>query len=181
MKNKKDFYLKLAWLAVSCGIFIIDQISKSWATHVLQSEGDRQIIPDLLDFVYAQNTGVAFNMLVHHGAAGRFGLSIVALAAAVLVLFYYLRVPVNRMRLLASLAILLAGIAGNVADRLRLGFVTDFIEVHYRDWYFPIFNIADAAVCIGAGLLIIDMLLTSKNSQGQAGSMKTVSESSAAL
>ena len=162
MNNKKDSYLKLVLLAMSCGIFIVDQASKTWATRVLPLEGDRQVISGFFNFIYAQNPGVAFNLLVGYGAAGRFGLSIVALAAGILVLLYYLRVPPAQYRLLGALALLLAGIAGNVTDRLRLGFVTDFIQVHYRDWYFPTFNVADAAVCIGAGLLIIDVIISGR-------------------
>ena len=57
---------------------------------------------------------------------------------------------------------LLAGIAGNVTDRMRLGFVVDFIDVQFGSWHYPTFNVADSAICIGAGLLILDMILTKK-------------------
>jgi signal peptidase II len=58
---------------------------------------------------------------------------------------------------------LLAGIAGNVTDRLRLGFVVDFIDVQFGSWHYPTFNVADAAICVGAGLLILDMFLSKKS------------------
>lgn len=150
---------------MSFGVFMVDQTTKAWAARVLHFNGDREIIPSLLNFAYAQNTGVAFSMMDDHGDMGRFGLSIVAIIAGVLVLFYFWRVPRTHDRLLGALALLLAGIAGNVTDRLRLGFVIDFIQVHYKDWYFPTFNVADSAICVGAGLLILDMLLSGRKNK----------------
>jgi len=64
--------------------------------------------------------------------------------------------------MMGSLALLLAGIVGNVTDRLRLGFVVDFIDVQFGNWHYPTFNVADAAICVGAGLLILDMFLTKR-------------------
>jgi signal peptidase II len=69
-------------------------------------------------------------------------------------------VPRSHDRLLGALALLLAGILGNVTDRLRLGFVIDFIDVQFGDWHYPTFNVADMAICIGAGLLILDMFFS---------------------
>jgi len=67
--------------------------------------------------------------------------------------------------MLGSLALLLAGIAGNVTDRLRLGFVIDFIDVQFGNWHYPTFNVADAAICVGAGLLMIDLFLSKKHAK----------------
>jgi signal peptidase II len=63
---------------------------------------------------------------------------------------------------LGSLALLLAGIVGNVVDRLRLGFVIDFIDVQFGSWHYPTFNVADAAICVGAALLLIDVFLSKR-------------------
>lgn len=147
------------------GLFMVDQMTKAWAARRLRFGGDQEIIPGLLNFAYAQNTGVAFSMLDSHGEAGRFGLSAVAILAGVLVLFYFWRIPRNNDRLLSGLALLLAGIAGNVTDRLRLGFVIDFIDVQFGNWHYPTFNVADMAICFGAGLLILDMFYSKKNQQ----------------
>jgi signal peptidase II len=65
--------------------------------------------------------------------------------------------------MLGSLALLLAGIAGNLTDRMRLGFVIDFVDVQFGAWHYPTFNVADAAICVGAGLLIIDLFLSKKH------------------
>ena len=172
--NKKDVFWKIAYLVIAGGVFLIDQVTKAWAIRRLRFGGDRAIIPDFLNFAYAENTGVAFSMFDSHGDAGRWGLSVVAIVAGVLVLYFFWRTPRSDDRVLGSLALLLAGIAGNVADRVRLGFVIDFIDVQFGSWHYPTFNVADMAICVGAGLLILDMALNkrgrkSESSQDAAG------------
>jgi signal peptidase II len=161
--SKKDLLWKFAYLAITGGVFLIDQTTKAWAARSLRFNGDWPLISGFLNFAYAQNTGVAFSMLDDHGDSGRWGLSIVALVAATLVLYFFWRTPRTDDRMLGSLALLLAGIAGNLTDRMRLGFVIDFIDVQFGSWHYPTFNVADAAICIGAGLLIIDLFLTKKH------------------
>jgi len=151
---------------------MIDQTSKAWATRVLRIDGDRSIIGGFLNFAYARNTGVAFSMLDDKGDAGRWGLSIVAIVAAALVLYFFWRTPRTDDRILGALVLLLAGIAGNVTDRLRLGFVVDFIDVQFGNWHYPTFNVADAAICIGAGLLGIELFLSKGSAKSEVRSQK---------
>ncbi len=161
--NKKDFYWKLGYLLATGAVFMIDQATKAWAIRRLRFGDDKEIIPGFLNFAYAQNPGVAFSFFDSHGDAGRWGLSAVAGIAAILVLYYFWRTPRSDDRVLGSLALLLAGILGNVTDRLRLGFVIDFIDVQFGSWHYPTFNVADMAICIGAGLLILDMFFSPKD------------------
>jgi signal peptidase II len=160
--NKKDYLWKIAYLVMSGGVFLVDQMTKAWAIRRLRFSGDREIIPNFLNFAYAENRGVAFSMMDEGGNAGRWGLSAVAVIAGILVLYYFWRVPRSQDRLLGALALLLAGIIGNVTDRLRLGFVIDFIDVQLGNWHYPTFNVADAAICLGAGLLILDIFMSRK-------------------
>ncbi len=160
--NKKDFFWKIGYLIAAGAVFLIDQVTKAWAVRNLRFGNDREIIPNFLNFAYAQNTGVAFSFLDNYGDTGRWGLSAVAGIAAILVLYYFWRVPSTHDRLLGALALLLAGIVGNVTDRVRLGFVVDFVDVQIGGWHYPTFNVADMAICIGAGLLILDMFFTKK-------------------
>lgn len=162
--NRSDIIWKLAYLAIAGGVFLIDQSSKAWAVSRLRFGGDMPVISGFLNFAYAQNTGVAFSMLDDHGDTGKWGLSIVALVAAVLVMYFFWRTPRTDDRILGALALLLAGIAGNVTDRMRLGYVIDFIDVQFGSWHYPTFNVADAAICVGAGLLVLDMFLSKKKS-----------------
>lgn len=165
--NKKDIFWKLGYLLATGAVFMIDQTTKAWAVRRLRFGGDREIIPGFLNFSYAQNTGVAFSMLDDHGDTGRWGLSVVAFIAAALVVYFFWRTPRSDDRILGALALLLAGIVGNVVDRARLGFVVDFIDVQFGSWHYPTFNVADMAICIGAGLLILDMFLSKKSEDGK--------------
>lgn len=160
--TKRDFIWKLAYLAIAGGVFLIDQSSKAWAISRLRFGGDMPVISGLLNFAYAENTGVAFSMLDNNGSTGRWGLSIVAMIAGALVIYFFWRTPRSDDRILGALALLLAGIVGNVVDRIRLGFVIDFIDVQFGSWHYPTFNVADMAIVMGAGLLIIDMFLSKK-------------------
>jgi signal peptidase II len=165
--NKKDILWKLGYLAITAGVFMIDQTTKAWAVRRLRFGEDIPVISGFLNFAYAQNTGVAFSMLDGQGDAGRWGLSAVAIVAGTLVLYFFWKTPRSDDRILGALALLLAGIAGNVTDRMRLGFVVDFIDVQFGSWHYPTFNVADMAIVGGAGLLIIDMFLSGKNQKSK--------------
>lgn len=165
--NKRDILWKVGYLAISGGVFLIDQATKAWAVQRLRFGDDISVISGFLNFAYAQNTGVAFSMFDDHGDTGRWSLSVVAMIAGLLVVYFFWRTPRTDDRILGALALLLAGIAGNVTDRLRLGFVVDYIDVQFGSWHYPTFNVADVAICVGAGLLILDMFL-SKRKEAQA-------------
>ena len=173
--TKRDFVWKFAYLAIAAGVFLVDQATKAWAVRRLRFDDGMSVIPGLLNFTYAQNTGIAFSMLDDQGDGGRWGLSIVAIVAAALVLYFFWRTPRSDDRILGALALLLAGIAGNVTDRLRLGFVVDFIDVQFGSWHYPTFNVADAAICVGAGLLILDMFLSKRKTEAETRPVGSVS------
>lgn len=151
---------------------MIDQASKAWAVRRLRFGEDMPVISGFLNFAYAQNTGVAFSMLDDHGDTGRWGLSIVAFIAGALVLYFFWRTPRSDDRILGALALLLAGIAGNVTDRIRLGYVVDFIDVQFGSWHYPTFNVADMAIVTGAGLMIIDMFFSKRSQKLEVSSQK---------
>lgn len=170
--TKRDLIWKLAYLAIAGGVFLIDQTTKAWAVRRLRFGEDLSVIPGFLNMAYAENTGVAFSMLDDHGSTGRWGLSIVALIAGTLVIYFFWRTPRTDDRVMGALALLLAGIVGNVVDRIRLGFVVDFIDVQFGSWHYPTFNVADMAIVAGAGLLIIDMFLSKRKQNSEVGSQK---------
>ncbi len=165
--NKKDIFWKLGYLLAAGAVFLIDQTTKAWAVRRLRFGDEISVISNFLNFAYAENRGVAFSMLDNHGDAGRWGLSAVAFIAAVLVLYFFWKTPRSDDRILGALALLLAGIVGNVVDRMRLGFVVDFIDVQFGSWHYPTFNVADAAICIGAGILLLDMFFTRKKTESE--------------
>src|SRR5438034_6948101 len=122
LKNRTAW--RLGYLVAALGIYLMDQASKAWAVRRLRF-ADRTIIRGFLDLVYAENRGIAFGQLQEGGAFGRWFFVVLAAAAAIAVLFYLFRTPRNDDRLLGSCALLLAGILGNLTDRVRLGFVID--------------------------------------------------------
>jgi signal peptidase II len=154
MKIKYVFWL------LSFFILIADQATKAWATAKLKPIGMIEIIPDFFRLSYALNRGVAFSLFAEVEFNIRWILAAVSAMAAAMVAHYLTRTLANHRRLCMSLALLLAGIVGNLIDRIRLGEVVDFIEFHWRDQFtWPTFNVADAAICIGAALLAVELLM----------------------
>ena len=144
---------KLYWL-IAVVLLIADQATKAWATAKLKPIGVMEIIPDFFRFSYALNRGVAFSLFADVQFNIQWVLATISGIAAVLVMIYLSRTPHSERLMSFSLALLLSGILGNLIDRVRLGEVVDFIEFHWRDQLaWPTFNIADAAICIGAVLL----------------------------
>src|SRR5258707_1793053 len=153
----------------------MDQASKAWAVRRLRFE-DRTIINGAIDLVYAENRGIAFGQLQESGSFGRWFFVVLAIAAAMAVFYYFLRTPRNDDRVLGACALLLAGIAGNLTDRARLGYVLDFIVVHAGSWHWPTFNVADASISIGALLLAYDLIFERTKTSVISGPLPVASE-----
>lgn len=152
----------MGYLLAAFGIYMLDQVTKAWAAKTLRYGQDRTIIEGFFDFIYTENRGIAFGQLQGTGSPGRWFFVTLATAAAALVFYYFLRTPRNDDRVLGSCALLLAGILGNLTDRLRFGYVIDFIALHAGSYHWPTFNVADASITIGALLLAYDLIFQSK-------------------
>lgn len=162
MSGKRRLGWRIAYLVAAFGIYMTDQASKAWAVRALSFGREVKLIDGLLSLVYAENAGVAFGQLQEGGTFARWFFVVLASAAAIAVLYYFFRTSRNDDRILGACALLLAGILGNMTDRVRLGFVIDFILAYYRSYHWPVFNIADASICVGALLLIYDMFATGR-------------------
>jgi signal peptidase II len=146
------------WL-IAVVLLIADQATKAWATAQLKPVGMIEVLPDYFRFSYALNRGVAFSLFADVEFNIKWVLAAISGLAAVMVMHYLVRTPATLRRMCWSLALLLSGILGNLIDRIRLGEVVDFIELHWRDQFtWPTFNIADSAICIGAALLALELL-----------------------
>jgi signal peptidase II len=156
--TKSRIAWRLLYLVAALGIYLMDQASKAWAVRRLRFQ-DVTLIRGILDFAYAENPGIAFGQLQEGGAFGRWFFVVLAGAAACAVLFYFFRTPRNDDRMLGACSLLLAGILGNLTDRVRLGFVIDFIQLHAGQYHWPTFNVADASITFGALLLAYDLIL----------------------
>src|SRR5712675_670385 len=158
---------RMGYLVASLGIYLMDQSSKAWAVRRLRF-ADQTIIKGVLDFVYAENPGIAFGQLQEGGAFGRWFFVILAGLAAIAVFVYFVRTPRTDDRVLGACALLLAGILGNLTDRVRLGFVIDFILVHAGSYHRPTFNVADASILVGASLLAYDLIFSHRGTKDTA-------------
>ena len=168
---------RVGYLISAVGIYLIDQSSKAWAVRRLRFQ-DVTVIRGVLDFVYAENPGIAFGQLQEGGAFGRWFFVVLAAIAALAVLFYFFRTPRNDDRILGACALLLAGISGNLTDRVRFGFVIDFILVHAGNYHWPAFNVADASISFGALLLAYDLIFGSKKEEQAQLTKETATQSS---
>lgn len=149
---------RAAYLCAAVAVFMADQASKAWAVRRLRL-GETVKAGGFLRFAYAENPGIAFGRLQDGGEFGRWMLATLAALAIVGLLLYFFRTRRNDDRILGAIALLLAGVGGNLIDRVRLGHVIDFIEVFIGSYQWPTFNVADAAICTGAALLALDLIL----------------------
>lgn len=154
---------QLIWLWLSLLVFLLDQGSKFLADEYLSYMRAVELLP-VFDLTLVYNTGAAFSFLADAGGWQRW--FFVGLSSMVsLVLLIWIRRLDRTERLLAiALALILGGAAGNLFDRITLGYVIDFISVHYQQYYFPSFNIADSAISLGAAALVLDMLKSTRKS-----------------
>ena len=147
----------MKWLWLSSLVVVLDQVTKYFAEQNLSYCAPIKVIPGFLSMTLVYNKGAAFNFLSDAGGWQRWFLMLVSIAISVFLITWLRYVDKNRLHLALGIALVLGGAIGNLIDRSLYGHVIDFIEVYYRDWHYPHFNIADSAINIGAGLLIYDM------------------------
>lgn len=157
------------WLWYGLAILVIaaDQVSKWWITASL-SYGDPWVFTSFFNFTLLHNYGAAFSFLSDAGGWQKWFFSTIAVAISVGIVVWMSRLNPSRRLELIALSLVLGGAVGNLYDRLTLGYVVDFIVVHYQDNYWPAFNIADSAICVGAVLLVVDSLTADRHSKSEA-------------
>jgi len=144
----------LPYFLVSLAIVLADQVTK-WIVLGRFVPWERLEITPFFNLVLAFNKGAAFSFLAAAGGWQTPLLIGFALIAAIVVSVLLLRSPGRRL-LCSGLALILGGAVGNVIDRLRFGHVVDFLDLHAGGWHWPVFNVADSAITVGAALLILD-------------------------
>ncbi len=145
-----------ARLALAALLVMLDQASKLAVLRLLEPYQALAVLPGFnLTLVF--NRGASFSFLSAAGGWQRWLFSGIALVAAAVLVVLLRRTPRSDRLTGFGLALVLGGAVGNLIDRLRLGHVVDFLDVYYRAWHFPAFNIADSAITIGAALLVAGM------------------------
>ncbi len=148
----------LSWLWLSAAIIVADQITKYLAESLLSYHQPVPVLP-FLNWTLVYNPGAAFSFLSDAGGWQRWFFLSLALAVSALLIHWLRQTPRHQHWIAVPYALILAGALGNVIDRVVHGHVIDFIDVHWRGWHFPTFNIADSAISIGAAMLITGLLL----------------------
>ncbi len=144
------------WLSISLLVIVLDQLGKLWVIGTFQY-GDGVAITSFFNLVHARNTGAAFSFLANESGWQRFFFIGIAVAASIFIT-YLLRKHVAERWFSLALSLVLGGALGNLIDRVRFGYVVDFLDFYYGAWHFPAFNVADSAISVGAALLILDSL-----------------------
>ncbi len=161
-------------LAVAGGVVALDQVTKALILSNLELHESLPVVDGLLNIVYARNPGAAFSLLAD--APGWFrgpffiGMTIVAIGA---VLFVVARLPREDRILRVALGGVLGGAIGNLSDRLVHGEVIDFIDVHWRDYHWPAFNVADSSITLAVVAVILQSLLAGRVGERRSGASQT--------
>lgn len=148
------------WIVLAVLIVLIDQASKLWVLANFTRQDVMQLTP-WLNFILAFNYGAAFSFLGDAGGWQRWFFTALAAGVSVVLIVWIYRLPTNARWMSLTLSLILGGAVGNVIDRVRFGYVVDFIDFHIGSWHFATFNVADMAITVGAIMLLIDAFFLS--------------------
>lgn len=148
------------WYLLALVVVGLDQWSKAAAVRLLDYAQPVRVT-SFFDWTLLHNHGAAFSFLSDAGGWQRWFFTAIAVGMSLAITVWLYRIERHRWLESMALGFVLGGALGNLYDRLTLGYVVDFISVHYQDKYFPAFNLADSAICFGAFLLIVHMLFFS--------------------
>lgn len=154
---------KYGWFLVSIVIVFLDQLSKYWASIYLVAYQPKSLLP-MINFTLAFNTGAAFSFLSGVGGWHRWFFALFSILMSVFLIAWLIRLPTKAFLQCFSVSLILGGALGNLYDRAFYGHVIDFIDVYYKNHHWPVFNLADTAICIGAFFLLMDMFFN-KNTE----------------
>jgi len=141
------------WLVLL--LIMLDQVTKQLVHQNMALFDSIDLLP-FFNLTYVRNYGAAFSFLSDAGGWQRWFFTGIAVGISVVIAIWMSRLNRSQTRLSLALTLILAGALGNLIDRSIYGYVIDFFHLYYQNWHYPAFNIADSAICIGAGLLIWD-------------------------
>jgi len=142
------------WLLAACALCFLDQLVKYFAVSYLTYGVAYPVMPGF-NLTLLHNTGAAFSLLDDQSGWQRWFLSCITIAVSIGIVFWIAFIDSSERWVLLALSLILGGALGNLTDRVSLGHVVDFIQIYYDRWFWPAFNVADAAICVGAVMLIL--------------------------
>lgn len=155
----RNGWYSLRWYGLAVLVVVLDQYTKGLASSALDYGRPLEVLP-WFNLTLQHNTGAAFSFLSDAGGWQRYFFSTVAVVICAVLLRWLYVMPREQRLLALGLGLILGGALGNLWDRLVLGYVVDFISVHYQGHYFPAFNVADSAITVGAACMIFDSLFS---------------------
>jgi len=166
VRGEKHFRLGVA---VALAVLVVDQASKWWVLTTLGPRGTPLVLLPVLDFRLVRNTGITFGLLNGSAIFGPLLLALAAMAVVVGLGIWLSRA--ERVLVACSIGAIAGGAVGNVIDRLRLGWVVDFIQAHAFGWSWYVFNVADAAIVCGVAALLLDGIFGDRRHDGRPAGM----------
>jgi signal peptidase II len=158
VKKIKRKYLILAILTAA--VILLDQFTKYLIVEKFRYGESIPVLPGFFSLTYIRNTGAAFGLLAHANPAFRIPFFvIVPILALIAIAFIFRKIPDRDLKLSSALSLVIGGAVGNLIDRVMLNYVVDFLDFHWKyEYHFPAFNVADSAICVGVGILMLDLL-----------------------
>jgi len=153
---------KYLWVLIAILIFTIDRITKYLVLNYLVLEEPVNVLP-ILNLLFTFNTGAAFGFLDQANGWQEWLFGIIAIGVSIFLIIWQFKISVEYLWLKIASALVLGGTLGNLCDRIVYHKVIDFLDFYFKQWHYPVFNIADSAICIGATMLIIDILRQERN------------------
>jgi len=152
-----NLFKKYLWILLAIAIFALDRSTKTLVLDHLILEDPINVLP-FLNLFFTFNTGAAFSFLNKASGWQEWLFIAIAVGVSLFLIAWQFRTAAKQSLLKIALALILGGTLGNLYDRIVYHKVIDFIDFYFRKWHYPIFNIADSAICIGAVLLLIDLI-----------------------
>ena len=152
---------KWPWFTLSLVVLVADQLSKNWALSNLIAYQPQPVLP-MVNVTLAYNTGAAFSFLSGVGGWHRWFFAVFSVIMSIVLAVWLIRLPSKAVLQCIAVSLILGGAVGNLYDRVALGHVIDFIDVYYQNHHWPVFNLADSAICFGAFFLVIDLAVGKK-------------------
>ncbi len=155
---------RFGWLILAVVVVGLDQLTKAWVVAALPYRHAIELTP-FFRLVHVHNTGAAFSFLADAGGWQRWFFVGLALGASALLLVWLWRLPRQKRLEATGVSLILGGALGNFIDRIRYGYVVDFLDFHLGGWHWPAFNLADTAITLGVGLLLWQSFFTSESTR----------------
>lgn len=160
----------ILFLAIAGTVILLDQLTKSWIIATLRLHEGFSVVDGFFNIIHVRNPGAAFGFLAGASPAFRSVFFLAVTLAAILLILHYLRhTGIEKLSIVFSLALILAGAVGNLIDRIRFGEVVDFLDLYVGATHWPAFNVADASISTGAALLVISLFAKRKERTGGKG------------